>query len=89
MGRDYPDFNSSSQARGVKFTDNCSSYQDGRSPTLSYLLLVRDELQLQCADLSDLNDRLLYASLTLYGKIGPDASKTCKDDSVAADDFNE
>lgn len=42
----------------------------------NYPLPVRDKLQLHYADLSPLNDRLIYASLTPYGETGPEASKT-------------
>ena len=42
----------------------------------NYTLGVRERLQLTWDDLKTLNPRLIYAGLSAYGEIGPEASKT-------------
>ena len=37
---------------------------------------IRDRLKVRYEDLAPLNDRLIYASITAYGEVGPEASKT-------------
>ncbi|MFN4087810.1 MAG: CaiB/BaiF CoA transferase family protein [Alphaproteobacteria bacterium] len=37
---------------------------------------IRARLKVRWEDLSPLNDRLVYASITAYGEVGPEASKT-------------
>src|SRR5690606_15023561 len=37
---------------------------------------IRGRLKVRWEDLAPLNDRLIYASITAYGEVGPEASKT-------------
>jgi formyl-CoA transferase len=43
---------------------------------------VRDKLRLRAEDLLPLNDRLIYASITPYGEVGPDKDRTGYDSTA-------